>query len=110
MGNEFVGAVYVRGAMTLHVLRRTVGDADFFTILRDWAAQRRDGNGTVQQFIALAEQVSGQQLDDLFDTWLFTSGKPSLASARVVAGSRASLPTGAARQSISWMRTAGLLH
>lgn len=109
-GNEFVDAVYVRGAMTLHVLRRTVGDHDFFTIMRKWAAQRRGGNGTVQQFIALAEHVSGQQLDDLFDTWLFTSGKPSLPSARVAAGSRASLPTAAAKQSISWMRTAGLLR
>jgi len=30
-----------------------------------------------EQFIALAEQVSGRQLDDLFQTWLYTAGKPA---------------------------------
>ena len=28
----------------------------------------------------MAERVSGQQLDDLFDTWLFTAGKPAVAT------------------------------
>ena len=28
------------------------------------------------QFIALAERVSGQDLDDFFQTWLFTPAKP----------------------------------
>ena len=32
-------SVYVRGAMTLHALRVTVGDEDFFTILKAWAAR-----------------------------------------------------------------------
>ena len=33
------------------------------------------------QFIALAERVSGKDLDQLFDTWLFTPGKPEVATA-----------------------------
>jgi hypothetical protein len=36
---------------------------------------------TTDQFIALAERISGQDLDELFTTWLFTSGKPILAHA-----------------------------
>lgn len=68
--------VYARGAMTLHQLRLAVGDADFFTILRTWAKTQRGGNVTTDQFIALAEKVSGQQLDALFQTWLFTITKP----------------------------------
>ncbi|MFG1623052.1 M1 family aminopeptidase [Kribbella sp. NPDC049227] len=73
--------VYARGAMTLHQLRLAVGDADFFTILRTWAKTNRNGNVTTDQFIALAEKISGQQLDSLFQTWLFTTTKPILATA-----------------------------
>ncbi|PRY33561.1 M1 family metallopeptidase [Pseudosporangium ferrugineum] len=78
--NLFDGAVYDRGAMTLHQLRRTVGDDDFFEILRTWVAEHRYGNATTEQFIALSEKVSGLQLDELFRTWLYTPSKPVLAS------------------------------
>ncbi len=72
----FDGAVYDRGAMTLHALRETIGDADFFALLPAWAQQQETGNGTTTEFVALAEQISGQQLDALFDDWLFTPAKP----------------------------------
>ena len=74
----FHSAVYTRGAMTLHQLRLAVGDDTFFTILREWARRRAGGNVSIRQFIRLAEQLSGQQLDDLFTTWLFTTTKPAL--------------------------------
>jgi aminopeptidase N len=74
----FDNAVYVRGAMTLQALRQTVGDDAFWQIIRGWASTKSGGNGTTDEFIALAERVSGQQLDDLFTPWLFTPGKPSL--------------------------------
>jgi aminopeptidase N len=38
-------------------------------------------NVTTDQFIAVAEQVSGRQLDDLFTTWLFTATRPEPAAA-----------------------------
>ncbi len=72
--------VYARGAMTLHQLRLAVGDDDFFQILEDWASSNRYGNVTTDGFIQLAEQISGQQLDALFDEWLFTAEKPDLAA------------------------------
>ena len=62
--------------MTLHALRVTVGDADFFKILQDWAAQKRNGNATTVEFIALAEQISGEQLDNLFNDWLYGNTRP----------------------------------
>lgn len=79
--NLFAGPVYDRGAMTLHQLRLAVGDDDFFAILRGWAARYEGGNVTTRQFIAYAERVSGQQLDALFDTWLFTPERPDVAGA-----------------------------
>ena len=86
----FDNAVYVRGAMTLQVLREEVGDDAFFEIVKQWASSKSGGNGTTPQFIALAEQVSGMQLDELFDTWLFTGERPVLEDPA---------PTGARAQS-----------
>jgi aminopeptidase N len=63
--------------MTLQALRVKVGDATFFSILRDWFAQHRYGNVNTQQFIALAEQESGRDLTHFFDVWLFTASKPT---------------------------------
>jgi aminopeptidase N len=76
-GSLFGSSVYVRGAMTIHALRVTIGDEAFFKLLQDWTTSRRNGTGTTTDFIALAEQVSGQQLDTFFQAWLFTEAKPA---------------------------------
>jgi aminopeptidase N len=72
----FSPAVYQRGGLALEALREKVGDDAFFTILKTWASDHRDGNGTTDEFIALAEKLSGQDLGPLFQKWLFTSGRP----------------------------------
>ena len=77
-GDEFDFPVYARGAMTLQQLRLTVGDHDFFKILQRWAKTHKGGNVSTDEFIALAEKISGQDLHDLFETWLFTPTKPVL--------------------------------
>jgi len=69
-------AVYNRGAMTLHALRLEVGDADFFEILRRWTRSQAGGNVTTDEFILLAERVSGRDLDAFFQAWLFTPARP----------------------------------
>ncbi|MEW2409532.1 M1 family metallopeptidase [Streptomyces griseoviridis] len=74
----FASAVYQRGAMTLQMLRERIGDRAFFALLPAWTKLHRYGNADTADFVRLAEKVSGQQLDDLFDTWLFTAGKPAL--------------------------------
>jgi aminopeptidase N len=75
--NLFIGAVYERGAMTLHALRLTVGDRKFFRILRSWAQIHRNGNVTTAEFIAHAERISGRDLGALFTAWLYTPSKPA---------------------------------
>ncbi len=80
-GAVFDDAVYDRGAMALHQLRLAVGDDAFFRILPAWTAAHRYGNGTIAQFQALAEQISGLDLDPVFTTWLFTPGRPAPAAA-----------------------------
>ena len=68
--------IYVRGAMTLQALREKIGDEAFFGMMRDWAAQHKYGNVTTLQFIALAEEHSGMDLDAFFQVWLYEPGKP----------------------------------
>jgi aminopeptidase N len=102
----FNGAVYDRGALALHALRMAVGDDTFFATLRAWAAGQRDGTGTIEQFEALAGQLSGQNLSQLFTTWLFATGKPAAAPAP--AGTRAAAATAVvgagAHQPKSWAK------
>ncbi len=74
----FSSAVYTRGAMTLHALRTAVGDEVFATIVREWVSSRSGEAVTTADFTAHAEAVSGQELDELFQTWLFTPGKPAV--------------------------------
>lgn len=74
----FASAVYQRGAMTLQALRERIGDKAFFRLLPAWAKAHRYGNADTAQFTALAEKISGQHLGDLFDKWLYTTGRPAL--------------------------------
>ncbi|HET6562299.1 MAG TPA: M1 family aminopeptidase [Marmoricola sp.] len=80
--NLFHNAVYTRGAMTLHQLRLLVGDRAFFSTLRRWARGNRNGLVTTRELIALAEQVSGRQLDRFFHRWVFTTTKPEVGTTR----------------------------
>ncbi|MEH1100948.1 M1 family metallopeptidase [Micromonospora sp. CPCC 205561] len=74
----FGAAVYKRGALAVHALRRTVGDDTFFRILRTWTAERRGGNATTQDLVALAERVADKPLRPLFDAWLVGAAAPAL--------------------------------
>ncbi|MEW2357337.1 M1 family metallopeptidase [Spirillospora sp. NPDC029432] len=76
--NIFHGTVYDRGAMTLHVLRKEIGEKDFAKLIKAWPTANRDGNVSTRDFIRFAEKISGEQLDGLFQKWVYTSGKPSL--------------------------------
>jgi aminopeptidase N len=102
----FDGAVYVRGAMTLQALRNEVGDDAFWTILHTWTDTHAFATGSTDEFIALAEQVSGQDLGELFDVWLF---RPSRPPASAVTGSSAVRASPVATDHVtSWLRAFNL--
>jgi aminopeptidase N len=72
----FDPVVYQRGALTLHALRLEVGDPTFFDILREWATRFRHDTVTTDDFVALAEELSGEELDALFAAWLDDAALP----------------------------------
>ncbi|MCL4271819.1 MAG: M1 family metallopeptidase [Anaerolineales bacterium] len=69
---------YYRGALTLHALRLEVGDEKFFEILRTFYANYSGDGKTAKtdDFITLAQEVSGKDLTELFDLWLNTDWMP----------------------------------
>ncbi len=69
--------VYLRGAMTLQALRQRIGSTAFFRVLRAWVRQRAYGNGSTEQFEALAEEVSGKDLGGFFHAWLRSPTRPA---------------------------------
>ncbi|MFE3450997.1 M1 family metallopeptidase [Nonomuraea sp. NPDC059194] len=98
MADLFHNATYYRGGMTLQALRTEVGDAAFFSIVKAWARKKAHGNAETAEFIALAERISGKQLDALFNTWLFTPGKPATSPTGAAAAAKtASAPASIAK-------------
>jgi aminopeptidase N len=74
----FGDGVYQRGGMTVHALRRTIGEDAFARLLTTWTSEHRNGNANTDEFIALAERLSGRDLDAFFKDWLYDTDKPSL--------------------------------
>jgi len=74
--NLFAVSTYVRGAMTLQALRDKIGTHDLLRIMRTWATEHRHAHGDIEEFIALADKISGEHLRGFFHRWLFQRGKP----------------------------------
>ncbi len=66
----FNANVYGRGALTLYALRVVVGDDDFSEIVRVYFERFNGESVTTDDFVGVAEEVSGRQLDQLFADWL----------------------------------------
>lgn len=69
---------YAKGATVLHMLRGIVGDSTFYRILRTYTATPTLAYGTAvtEDFQAVAQQVSGQNLDYFFQQWIRGEGFP----------------------------------
>ena len=74
----FAPSVYLRGALTLQALRERIGDGPFFELLRTWVSEYHDAHASTADLVALAERISGQQLDGLFEQWLQAQHLPAL--------------------------------
>ena len=74
----FNEGVYCRGALTLHALRLEVGDEAFFEIAQTYHERHQGGNARTEDFIAVAEEISGEELDAFFDAWLYAPEMPPI--------------------------------
>ncbi|MCJ7436082.1 MAG: M1 family metallopeptidase, partial [Anaerolineales bacterium] len=74
----FGESVYYRGGWVLHALRSQVGDEAFFEILHEYYTRYAGKSASTDDFIAVADEVSGQDLKAFFDDWLFGNQIPPM--------------------------------
>ncbi len=74
----FAPPSYEKAASVLHMLRLRLGDAQFFQLLQTWFDTYKHGNAVTAEFQALAESISGQDLEQFFDQWIYSAGIPTL--------------------------------
>ncbi|MFK7783151.1 M1 family aminopeptidase [Psychroserpens sp.] len=70
---------YNKGAMVLHMLRKQLGDTNFFQSLQDYlsAPEHAYGYAKTEEFITIVETSSGEDLTEFFSDWLYNQGYPS---------------------------------
>ncbi len=69
---------YEKGAWVLYMLHQRIGDEKFIRLLREFYQTYRLKNAGTEDFIALAEKISGENLKFFFDQWLYRPGVPFL--------------------------------
>ena len=70
-GDIFGRLVYDKGAWTLHMLRKEVGDSSFFRILRKYYNTYKYKNASTKDFINICESVAKKNLNYFFRQWVF---------------------------------------
>ena len=73
--NIFSSTVYNKGGWVLHMLRWEVGDSSFFKILKNFFETYKYSNASTNDFIEVAQNISGKNLDDFFHQWLDYEGE-----------------------------------
>lgn len=68
--DAYTAVIYGRAPLFFDALRKQVGDATFFKLLRAYYARNAFRRATTVGFERLAEQVAGKQLDTFFAQWL----------------------------------------
>jgi aminopeptidase N len=67
---------YQKASWVPHMLRGALGDDDFFTALRQYLEDYRYDSATTEQFRDVFEAVSGRDLDQFFQQWIYGEGHP----------------------------------
>jgi len=69
---------YEKGGWILHMLRRQMGDSTFQTFIRKYYDRYKGKNADTEDLEKIAEEVSGKNLQQFFQQWLYTPGIPQL--------------------------------
>jgi aminopeptidase N len=70
--------VYDGAALVLYALRQEIGRTAFENLERAWVSRHMDGAASTADFVALAEEISGHQLDGFMHSWLYGKKTPPM--------------------------------
>ncbi len=71
--------LYEKAACVIHTLRHSLGEANFWTGVRAYLAERGDKTAHTRHFQQALERASGRNLDGFFRQWVHRAGFPDLA-------------------------------
>jgi aminopeptidase N len=74
----FRALVYNKGAAVLHMLRRFLGDDDFFRGIRRFYRTARFHKAGTEDLRAAMEEESGKPLERFFERWIYGSTLPKI--------------------------------
>ena len=83
-GRVFRALVYNKGAMVLHMLRRVVGDEQFFEGLRQFYTTWKFRKAGTDDFRRIMEKTSGKDLAEFFNGWIYGSAIPEIGFASTI--------------------------
>lgn len=72
---------YRKGAMVLHMLRKQLGDTDFFQGMKDYLADTdlAYDYAKTEDYKTIMETASGENLTEFFNDWIYNQGYPSFS-------------------------------
>ncbi|MFH8799224.1 M1 family metallopeptidase [Streptomyces sp. NPDC017936] len=76
--NLFDSQRYLGGVLVLYALRRLVGEDAFHAVERTFLARFRNSSASTEDYIAVASQVSGQDLTGFLRDWLYGTTTPRM--------------------------------
>jgi aminopeptidase N len=68
---------YNKGNAVIHTLRFILGDAVFFNVLRQFLQTYKNGNASIDNLQTIAQTISGKNLNNYFDQWIYGEGYPT---------------------------------
>ncbi|MFF8673229.1 M1 family metallopeptidase [Streptomyces sp. NPDC015242] len=70
--------VYDGAALVLYALRQEIGRPAFERLQRAWVTRHQDGTASTRDFVRLAAEIAGRDLDTFFQGWLYGEKTPPM--------------------------------
>ena len=69
--------LYEKGGAVLHMLRRALGEGEFWRAMGHYVRSHQDGGVETQDLVESIRQATGRNMQPFFDQWVYRSGYPS---------------------------------
>jgi hypothetical protein len=73
----FTPPSYEKAASVLHMLRLELGNDVYWDMIQSWFLNNQNGNVVTAEFQAHCENISGLDLEQFFQQWIYSPGIPS---------------------------------
>jgi len=79
-GGNYETIVYAKAALFHHALREALGEEAYLALLRTYAERYRFREATPADFLALAVELGGPEVEEIYQRWIMQVDAPDAAS------------------------------